>query len=439
MSNIKTIQCPSCGAKKVKYLDDNMFECETCHTSFYVETNQTAINHKHTYNNAPQPAPISIEPKKIMFAVLGFVVVMLIFSLPTLLLKNRSKNTANYMASEASNKKPYSFEVNSSAAFLDQSNSLKIFMMGNIKPSDYQNKKYENKTYWGVYDAVKGTFDQIEPLEVSNTEEGHHSHTGKSFKFDDGNIYSIVAQTMLFKYDTGTKSMQNLNSEIITNVKEMKSGIASVHGESHRFSAFSIKSNSGKEVTYYPISKVSYADNFDQTVRPRSYPNEKPATFFFQTENQPSYLVRYTANYSMGYPFCFNPSITSVFDEDENFVKASFSSYWVTASHFIDMKVLNTENKVYDMTVLDFRDGIVALGIKTNNNPSENFKIQWQDDDGKLLWSAPSEVSHLYDLSGVISKNNGLLFGSDDTYFYYNSQGKLVKKVALEELSFDLD
>ena len=91
------------------------------------------------------------------------------------------------------------------------------------------------------------------------------------------------------------------------------------------------------------------------------------------------------------------------------------------------------------MTVLDFRDGIVALGIKTNNVPSEKFKIQWQDYDGKLLWSSPSEVSHLYDLSGVISKDNGLLFGNRNDYFLYNSEGKLVKKIELEELSFELD
>ena len=439
MSNIKTIQCPSCGAKKVKYLDDNMFECETCHTSFYVETNQTAVNHKHTYNNAPKSAPVNINPKKILLGVLGILAILLLINIPKLLMTNKNKSTSVFDASEGSKPKDYTFNITSSVGFTDQSKSLKVFMMGSIDPADYQNKKYERKTYWGVYDVAKGAFDQIEPLDVPETSQGYHSLDNKSFKFDDGNIYSIVGENMLFKYDTTTKSIQNLNSEIIANVKEMQSGIARIEEEASAFSAFEIKSNSGKEGMYYPISKVYFTDNFEETHKPRSYPNEKPATFFFQTYNQPSYLVRYTAMYSMGYPFCFDPNIDSVFDENENFVKASFSNYWVAASHLIDMKVLNTENKVYDMTVLDFRDGIVALGIKTNNSESEKFKIQWQDYDGKLLWSSPSEVSHLYDLSGVISKNNGLLFGVNDNYYFYNNRGKFIKKIVLKELSFDLD
>ena len=439
MSNLKTIQCPSCGAKKVKYLDDNMFECETCHTSFYVETNQTSVNHKHTYTNASTKTPLDFKSKRPLLIVVGIIFLGLSLLVPFLFLINKSKPSENFNDSENTAVKKYTFNVNSSAAFTDQSKSLKVFMMGSIKSSDYDNKKYNNKTYWAVYDAVKGTFDQIEPLEISNTAEGYHSHNNESFKFDDGNIYTIVAETMIFRYDATTKSMQNLNSEIIANVKELQSGIANIDDATHAYSAFKIKSNSGKEVMYYPISKIYNTDNFDYTTKKHSYPNDQPATFFFQTYNQPSYLVRYTGMYSMGYPFCFDPHIESVFDENENFKSASFSNYWLTGSRFIDMKVLNTDNKVYDMTVLDFRDGIVALGIKTNNVSSEKFKIQWQDYDGKLLWSSPSEVSHLYDLSGVISKNNGLLFGNRNDYFLYNSEGKLVKKIELEELSFDLD
>lgn len=312
-------------------------------------------------------------------------------------------------------------------------------MTGSIKSSDYNNNKYKDKVFWAVYDAVKGTYDQIEPLEVTSTTAANYWHRTECFKFDDGNIYIIVASNLLYKYDAVTKSMNFLNNEVIANVKEMQSGIANIDDATHKYSAFEIKSNSGKEVMYYPISKVYYADNFRQTVEPRSYPNEKPTTFFFQTYNQPSYLVRYNAMYSMGYPFCFDPHIQSAFDDDENFVKASFSSYWVAASHLIDMEVLNTDNKVYDMTVLDFRDGIVALGVKTTNVSSENFKIQWQDYNGKLLWSAPSEVSHLYDFAGAVSKTNGLVFGSRDEYYLYNNQGKLVKKLELDELSFNLD
>jgi len=438
MGNLKTIQCPNCGSKKVKYLDDNMFECLNCQTSFYVDTNQTSVNHKHTYTNRPIAAPVNFNSKRALWIFLGIILLGFALIIPILFFTTNNSSSSSFSTSEGTKAKDYTFDISSSAAFTDQSKNLKIFMIGSIRSSNYNNNKYKDKVFWAVYDAVKGAYDQIEPLEL-NTPNNVSFHGIECFKFDDGNIYIIAANNLLYKYDAVTKSMHFLNNEVIANVKEMQSGIANIDDATHKYSAFEIKSNSGKEVMYYPISKVYYADNFRQTVEPRSYPNEKPTTFFFQTYNQPSYLVRYNAMYSMGYPFCFDPHIESVFDEDENFKSAAFSSYWVAASHLIDMEVLNTDNKVYDMTVLDFRDGIVALGVKTTNVSSEKFKIQWQDYNGKLLWSAPSEVSHLYDFSGAISKNNGLVFGSREDYFLYNNQGKLVKKLELEELSFDLD
>lgn len=439
MGNLKTIQCPNCGSKKVKYLDDNMFECLNCQTSFYVDTNQTSVNHKHTYANRPTAAPITFNPKRALWIFLGIIVFVFALLIPVLFFTTNNNSSSGFTTSETTKAKDYTFNISSSAAFTDQSKNLKIFMTGSIRSSDYNNNKYKDKVFWAVYDAVKGAYDQIEPLEVTSTTAANYWHSTECFKFDDGNIYIIVGNNLLYKYDAVTKSMQFLNSDVIANVKEMQSGIANIDDATHKYSAFKLKSNSGKEITYYPISKVYYTDNFRQTVEPRSYPNEKPTTFFFQTNNQPSYLVRYNAMYSMGYPFCFDPHIESVFDEDENFIRASFSNYWVSASHLIDMEVLNTDNKVYDMTVLDFRDGIVALGVKTTNVSSEKFKIQWQDYNGKLLWSAPAEVSHLYDFSGAISKTNGLVFGSREDYFVYNNQGKLVKKLVLDELSFDLD
>lgn len=438
MGNLKTIQCPNCGSKKIKYLDDNVFECLNCQTSFFIDTNQTSVNHKHTYTNRPTAAPINFNSKRALWIFLGIIFLGFALIIPILFFTTNNNSSSSSFSTTDSTKKDYTFNVSSSVAFTDQSKNLKIFMMGSIKSADYNNNKYKDKTYWAVYDAVKGSYDQIEPLEI-NTPNNVSFHGTECFKFDDGNLYIIVANNLLYKYDIVTKNISFLNNDIIANVKEMQSGISLIDDATHKYSAFELKSNTGKEIMYYPISKVYYTDNFRQTVKPRSYPNEKPATFFFQTNNQPSYLVRYNAMYSMGYPLCFDPHIESVFDEDENFKSAAFSDYWVAASHLIDMEVLNTDNKVYDMTVLDFRDGIVALGVKTTNISSENFKIQWQDYNGKLLWSAPSEVSHLYDFSGAISKNNGLVFGSREEYFFYSNQGKLVKKLELEELSFDLD
>ncbi|MBE8715271.1 hypothetical protein [Sphingobacterium hungaricum] len=429
------IRCPECGSKKTKYIDDQVFSCLSCSASFYVETNQTTVNHKHTYNATPKPAPVSSQAKKTILVCLGVFALLFLFFI---FMIKPGDNPEHGLGPITNDKAKYTFDVADSKAFIDQSKNPKLFITGSIQSSDYQNNKYKNQNYWAVYDVVKGAYEQIAPVD-NNANGSIGINRLKSYKLDDGNIYTIAGETMLFKYDLITKSMQLLNSEIIGNVKELQSGIASIVKTSHNFSAFEIRSNSDKRVTYYPISKLYNTDNFDYTIKNHSYPNDKPTVFFYPTANQPSFLVRYTANYSVGYPFCFNPSIDSEFDENENFKSASFSNYWVTASRLIDMQALNTSNKVYDMTLLDFRDGIVAVAVKTSNVATEKLMIQWQDYDGKLLWSSPSDVTYLYDYSGTISKEHGLLVGSDDKYYFYDNQGTLVKELELEELSFDLD
>jgi hypothetical protein len=105
----------------------------------------------------------------------------------------------------------------------------------------------------------------------------------------------------------------------------------------------------------------------------------------------------------------------------------------------IDMEVLNTDSKVYQMKLLDYYDGIVAVGVKTRNISSDKYKIQWQDYNGKLLWSVTGENSYLFEFSGVVSKSMGLLFGNDANYFLYSTSGELLKKLKLEELPFNLN
>ena len=440
MNNNKTVvHCPECGSKKVKYLDDNMFQCTNCDTTFYVETNQTTVKHKHTYNNNQQAPVTPIKASKILLIV-GLVIAAFsfIFIIP-LLFSSKNDNDYGFDAKENTKAGGYTFDVMGSVPFIDASKSLKVFVFGKPNASSYENKKYDNTVFWAVYDPLKNSFDQINQLKIDHASNSI-AFGGSCFRFDDGNVYFIYGGQNLFKYNVTTKEVQSLNEEIVANVKELKSGIKKIERSSHKFSAFDIVSNTNKEVAYFPISKITNTDNFDVTRQKQSYPNDKPATFFFQTDSEPSFLVKYNATYSMGYPFCFDPNIGVSFDDDENFVSASFSSYWVTASRLIDMKVLNTENKVYDMTVLDFRDDIVALGVKTNNGENDKFHLQWLDYNGNLLWSAPLDATGLYDLSGAISKEKGVLFSPCcEDYLYYNNKGKLVKSFKLEEIPFNLD
>lgn len=439
--NKTVIQCPECGSKKTKYIDDDVFECLNCQTSFLVETNQTTVKHKHTYTNSSSTTSFNspvIKPKTALIFVglaLGFLA---LFMFP-LLFKSSNKVAPSFTTEEKVKAGGYTFNVFSSVPFTDNSGSLKVFILGQPDAENYENKKYENTVFWAIYDPLKNSYDQISQLKDERT-SSVASHGGECFRFDDGNIYFVFATTKLYKYDVSTKNIEFLNNEIAANVKELKSGITEIRRASHKFSAFTIQSNTNKAVTYYPVSKFSTNKNFDVTNKKQSYPNDQPKTFFFQSDSAPSYLVRFTAMYSVGYPFSFDPSINVKFDEDENFVEGHFSDYWTTASRLLDMKVLNTEDKLYDMTILDYRDGIVAMGVRTSNISNDRFILQWVDYDGKLLWSTPTEITGLYDLSGALNKDKGILFSPCcDDYVYYDNKGKLIKSFKLDEIPFNLD
>ncbi len=250
----------------------------------------------------------------------------------------------------------------------------------------------------------------------------------------------LIGKNMLYKYDATTKTIRYLNDEILTNTEGLESGIALIEDTRNAYAAFEIISNNDKKIMYFPGSKVSISDFFSYRLKDHSYPGDKPTVFFFPTYNSPpSYLVHYTAMYSAGYPICFNPHINSKFDKDKNFISTDFDSYWLKSSRMKYMEVLNTDHNVYRMTMLDYRDGVVAIGVKTSNTSTEKFKIQWLDYDGKIQWSANAEDSYLYAFSGIINKDHGLLYGNDNKYFLYSNTGTLLKKLELDKLSFDLE
>lgn len=83
-----------------------------------------------------------------------------------------------------------------------------------------------------------------------------------------------------------SKNVSNLENEIISNVKELQSGFSYV-GQIYDFHAFLIRSNTGKEVNYYPISKVYNKDNFRYTLEKYNYPNDKPTVFLRVQINHP--------------------------------------------------------------------------------------------------------------------------------------------------------
>lgn len=96
-----------------------MFECETCHTSFYVETHQTSVNHKHTYTNASTKTPLDFKSKRPLLIVVGIIFLGLSLLVPFLFLINKSKPSENFNDSENTAERKYTFNVNSSAAFTD--------------------------------------------------------------------------------------------------------------------------------------------------------------------------------------------------------------------------------------------------------------------------------------------------------------------------------
>ncbi len=429
---IKIIKCPQCGSTRVKRYEDEHYECLNCQTAFYIETQQTTINHKHTYNKPP----VAPGNKKLMpLLVLGIIAFLSILILPQLFSKK------NHMASEEKTvTKAFSFNDPVAVSFVDTGKNMKLFMIGKIRANNSDNDRYKNKVYWAVYDVAKGTMDQLNPLLINNQEvitDGFPRF--EHFKFDDGNIYTIYNGLHILKYDVMNKTVNYLNNEIVAGVKELQSGIAEVDDATHKTSAFEIKSNSGKEIFYYPISKLVVLDNFNFTSQKQTYPGNSVTTFFMTTRNQPRYLVKYRADYSKGYPFVFDPYIESTFDDNENFVRADFGSYWAAASHLIDYEVLNTDRKVYKTALIDYRDNVIAVGMKSSMQDDEVYTLQMQDYNGNILWSAKTDDTYMQEFKGSVTKEWGVVYeGCCRGFKYYDAKGSYVKEIKTDEISFEI-
>lgn len=163
--NIKKIHCPQCASQKVKYLDDNVFECTNCKSSFFIETNETIVKHKHTYKNEPFVKTNYEQKRKLIYLISGIIIFALIFFIPTFLQKKSTNNNVNATTEEVT-LGGYSFERQVSHAFIDETNSLKIFIIGTVEAINYNDEKYKNNVFWAVYDVLKGSFDQVTPFSV---------------------------------------------------------------------------------------------------------------------------------------------------------------------------------------------------------------------------------------------------------------------------------
>lgn len=436
--NVKTLQCPKCGSAKVKHLNDDMFVCSNCETSFIVETNETTINHKHTYKNQAFDNENKTSKRKLVYILLGFILFVFILVIPTFLQKNERNSLFNF-TTQKENKNAYKFIRSGSYAFVDKSNSLKVFIIGAVSAVNQDDEKFEDNVFWAVYDVLKGNFDQMNPL-ILDGHETMENFMISVHRFEDGNIYVNYKNKQILKYDAVTKNLSNLNNEITANVKELQSGIDRISESSLFFSGLNITSKTGKEVTYFPISKMYPIENFRNTSEKVIYPNEKPTVFFASTKSNPSFLVKYNAMHSMGYPFYFNPKIEVTFDDNDHFLSADFDDFWKSYDRLIDFEVLNTDNKVYSMKIIDCHDNYVALGVKTSNNASQPYILQLQDYQGKLLWATNTNETKLEHRGGVLIIQNGVLTSlCCGNYQYYNMKGEFIKNIQLNAVTFNLD
>lgn len=437
---IKIIECPVCGSKKVKKDGDNHYACLSCQAAFFIDAPQPTVNHRH-FTSTPSPQPM--DKKKFLYFIVGVAFILFMTTLFPMIFRSCSDspkpNAGNKIgAAKQDEDNLYAFDDYETLPFVDVAGNIKLLIVGQIDKVRGRDEQIHEHFFWSVYDVKTEKMGQINMLEINGEPIKNWTNRIGLNKLDDGNIYINYYRMHLFKFDIHTQTVKYLNNEIMESSQELKTGIAHIEIESSRVNFYKVKSNSSKTIFYAPATqyagKVNSLDSFYL-----SAPNPDPQDYlsYVSTSSDPSYLVKLKTRYTIGYPIEFEPYLRVIKKEDESFQDLKIHDYEKLRSRLVSYEVLNTQNFQYKMEVIDFRDDLVAIGVKNTNTHDVNYILQLLDGEGNLKWATNSTSKSLNYREGALSPTEGVLVPKCcGEYEYFDIQGNSLKNFDVDDIQF---
>lgn len=458
---IKAIKCPHCGSTHNTLIKDDHYRCENCNTEYFLDNDDVNINinHRNASNTTIQQEAAPTSSKM----VFGIIAVILAIGFSAMLVnKFKSTTPATHYSPKNS---PVPSVVKTQDQSKDQIKLCNLFIDKKTKDiiitklfyrsygNSFSNSNDQRNSYFISFtNLLTGKIIKEEQLNIIATPSYSRSTEWSFRTFEDDQIYAINNERTVYQINIEEHTIKDVTEELFSKSKELLSGVATVTFVHKGYgSGFSILTNDGQKVFYYPlINKLYKTDNDYYTARkyfenvPKNagvnklqyafsdpklfHPNEDVPIELVKIKytdypNGPKELINYI-QWWRGYDSKLRQYVDS---KTKNRI-----IYGSDASRVIEFKVLASGRLFFSPFIFYFDQNNLFIKTKINAAPDAIYNLQKLDTDtGAVLWTIPADQLAAESIRPY-GDDQYIIKSDCSQYTIVDNSGKIVKTLTLK-------
>lgn len=420
----KTIKCPQCASTSNIQLKDDYYKCSSCGTQYYLDSDDININVTHRIEDYTEKNKKTQKPA---IAIMAFISIALML-IVVLINNNRGNSSSDW---------PYG------SIMLDIPVEVKgkMYLLTLSNSKDKDGESFYSFTDFETKEIVKS--EKLQGVKKLNNSIDNCNLR----KFSNGDIYIIVDQQKLFKFDNDKMELRNIIQNLVETDSIYRSGIASIATYTGQIygDCFQIMTNMGKQYYYFPRIRQSFPDknlfNLSKGAENLRADSKEATKYQFSNKRRgididaidaiQLYKISYQDNGG-------GPNYTN-FSPEWNRVGDSLHLEWNNASRMVSYKNL-TPDRLYFNPDIFYADKDYLL-VKVTATASEKSTPSLQRINtitGELMWTIPLELKnsrYIYYFNRALhaDKKFALKLNDELRYLLVSEDGKDAKYFSLRD------
>jgi hypothetical protein len=447
-TEIKAIKCPQCGSTQNTQIKPDFFKCSNCGTEYYIDNDDININ--YNYKNTPATPPPAAPGKTrggcvILLVILGAVVIGLIKFISYQTSGSASAAESSVDSAMQAEKEHYSNSSMGSLVFTRSGREAQPLLL-TLSYRQYMEDEPKTGVYLSFYDLLHQK--ELNNKQMFPAGEGL-SMGGQLRRFSNGDIYIVFRGKKIFQLDPNTLMAQDVSTSLFKNQPKLQSGIATVDftGESQGGDGFSLLTNDGVTLRYYPlVDKVYTQSGFDEATDgfKTLLPGSREVVYFdftsqgidFADEKLQLMKVRYKANPGgpedrrYGFSWRRDYGRSGFFTDADPYTKVLISKQDKDAFRILSFTDLTPGRLYFDPAVVLGNDRDLLITFRVNAAPDASTSLQSLDvNTGTVKWTLPLS----YRKPETVTRfANGYVALWNDGAMYIDTTGKVITEYKIK-------
>lgn len=442
---IKTLKCPQCGSVHILEKKTDFYECQSCGTDFFLDSNDITIHHKH------YPASQEMS-KKVVYLWIGLGLLLFLgFVMPlfvSLLTQNASPLVEKIKEEVVED--PFVWDIEQATPFLNDQNQAFVFIYGKkSKKSEKLNTRWDKKYHYGVFDVQKG--EEVFSSLIEEAPKGAFGHDTRFISFENGSLFVLLNTHSLYEFNKNSFELIKKEGKDFE-IEALQAGFAKIDHYKVYGDGLKVMTNLGKELYFYPTSLKVYESReaLYQTIRkrPEGAVKKQAFAFSFPSRDFPEekiQLIAYEYWAKEGDPydeplFRWDKDYggSGIFTGSSPYTKNLISQWEKERARLVSFKDFTPDRYYFSAEVLFADQTHLLIRYKPNLSPDAVAQVQLLDAETALVkWTLPLSETMNNTKNALSLGDGGFLLFQYRSLWLVDAQGKVQKEISLSELLED--